>query len=61
MEGARVEVIIVDVALLGWRDRNLLVIASAGILENGLKMIFLVTQVSMSLSSTRQRAHRTAA
>jgi hypothetical protein len=42
MERNRVEVIIVDVALLRRRDRNLLIIAGSCLLEDSLKMVFLL-------------------
>jgi len=38
----RIELIIVDVALLGRRNRNFLVIAGSCLLEDGLKMVFLL-------------------
>lgn len=41
MKGNRIELIIVDVALLGRRNGNFLVIACTRFLENGLQMVFL--------------------
>lgn len=42
MKRDRIELIIVDVALLGRRNRNFLVIAGSCLLEDGLKMVFLL-------------------
>jgi hypothetical protein len=38
----RIELIIVDVALLGRRNRNFLVIAGSRLLEDSLEMVFLL-------------------
>jgi hypothetical protein len=45
MERDRIELVIVDVALLGRRNRNFLVIAGSCLLENGLKMVFLLRRL----------------
>jgi hypothetical protein len=47
VERDRIELIVVDVALLGRRNRNFLVIAGSCLLENSLKMVFLLRIVSM--------------
>lgn len=41
MKRNRIEIIIVDVTLLGRRDRNFLVIAGSRLLKDSLKMVFL--------------------
>lgn len=51
----RVELIIVDLALLRRRDWNFLVIAGACFLKNGLKMVFLQSQGQYICSVTTGR------
>jgi hypothetical protein len=47
VERNRIELIVVDGALLGRRNRNFLIIAGSCFLENSLEMVFLLTMVSM--------------
>lgn len=51
MERNRIELIVVDGALLGRRNRNFLVIAGSCFLENSLEMVFLLTMVSIRLGT----------
>jgi hypothetical protein len=47
VERNRIELVIVDGALLGRRNRNFLIIACSCFLENGLEMVFLLAIVSI--------------
>jgi hypothetical protein len=51
VERNRIELIVVDGALLGRRNRNFLVIAGSCFLKDSLEMVFLLTMVSIRLGT----------